>query len=357
MMPAGPASDDPERRVTSLTESMFSAQRPRWWSAWPACRPMPRKRRSRSRKPTARTSSSLDTVTLIADRQGTDPHQRRLMVIGRGEGVTHERIGPVETVTEAEGGLHLGGACPDAWIDPACCSTPVTGGKVYPRLELVDAGGETLFSIVGMEGLEGFAAPFAGLPRKAVPPRDAGPREEAAELDPADPACQPFQAVQEQGAETRITVDNGTPRQSWSGRIEGIKPAMPRTVRRSHPTTRPSTGWRRCSLAAARPRHRGNRDPDPGGCGRNPQSRGRGRHPARSRSDGVTSGGGARICGVPQPVRFTQRAGPCRSPLAGFVPFRPAEGYRARGSPAPSASSRRRDRRAARSPAPGRSDR
>ena len=26
--------------------------------------------------------------------------------------------------TEAEGGLHLGGACPDAWIDPACCSTP-----------------------------------------------------------------------------------------------------------------------------------------------------------------------------------------------------------------------------------------
>jgi len=63
-------------------------------------------------------------VTLIADRQGTDPHQRRLMVIGRGEGVTHERIGPAETVTEAEGGLHLGGACPDAWIDPACCSTP-----------------------------------------------------------------------------------------------------------------------------------------------------------------------------------------------------------------------------------------
>lgn len=160
------------------------------------------------------------------------PHMGRLMVIGRGEGVTHERIGPVEAVTEAEGGLHLGGACHDAWIDPAGVTGvlldtgSVMGGKVYPRLEFVDAGGETLFSIVGMEGVEGFAAPFAGLPREAVPPRDAAPREEAPELDPADPACQPFQTVQEQGAEARITFDNGTLRQSWSGRIEAIKPAM-----------------------------------------------------------------------------------------------------------------------------------
>ena len=160
------------------------------------------------------------------------PRMERLMVIGRGPGVTHERIGPVEAVTASDTGLRLSGACHDAVIDPARIAgiVPDThslmGGKVYPRLEFLDATGGLLFSIVGMEGLDAFSAPFADRPRHPVPPRAAdAPPGEAQDLDPGDPAHDPFQTAQEQGAMARIGFDNGTLRQGWSGRIEAPRPS------------------------------------------------------------------------------------------------------------------------------------
>ena len=160
------------------------------------------------------------------------PRMDRLMVIGRAPGVTHERIGPVEAVSATADGLHLSGACHDAVIDPARIARIVLdthslmGGKVYSRLEFLDAGGALLFSIVGMEGQAGFTAPFAAHPRHAVPVRDTeAPAGEAQELDPDDPAQQPFQTVQEQTATVRTGFDNGTLRQGWSGRNEALRPS------------------------------------------------------------------------------------------------------------------------------------
>lgn len=160
------------------------------------------------------------------------PRMGRLMVIGRSAGVTHERIGPVEAVTATGNGLHLSGACHDAVIDPARIAEIVLdthslmGGTVYPRLEFQDAAGTLLFSIVGMEGMNAFTAPFADRPRHPVPSRGTdAPSGEAQELDPADPAHEPFQTAQERSAAVRITFDNGTLRQDWSGRIAALRPS------------------------------------------------------------------------------------------------------------------------------------
>ena len=160
------------------------------------------------------------------------PRMERLMAIGRGPGVTHERIGPVEAVTASGTGLCLSGACHDAVIDPARIAGIVLdthslmGGKVYSRLEFLDAAGGLLFFIVGMEGLDAFTASFADRPRHPLPPREVdAPRGRAQELDPADPAHDPFQTAQEQGAMARIGFDNGTLRQGWSGRIEALRPS------------------------------------------------------------------------------------------------------------------------------------
>lgn len=162
------------------------------------------------------------------------PGMGKVMVIGRSSGVTHERIGPVESVTETPGGLHVSGACHDALIQPARVGSVVLdtgsqmGGKVFPRLDFLDAQGEVIFSVVGMEGLEPFTYALKGIARETAAAQEAPemPTGDRPDLDPADPVHQPFAQVQEQGDEAVITFDNGTLRQSWRGRIETLRPAM-----------------------------------------------------------------------------------------------------------------------------------
>ncbi|WP_347266157.1 hypothetical protein [Paracoccus sp. (in: a-proteobacteria)] len=160
------------------------------------------------------------------------PRMGRLMVIGRGAGVTHERIGPVEAVTAENGRLHLTGACHDAAIDPARIAGVVLdthslmGGKVYPRLEFLDAGGALQFSVTGMEGVAAFTAPLADHPRHPAPPEvPEAPSAAPQELAPTDPVHAPFQIAHDRGCMVRISFDNGTLRQGWSGRIEALRPA------------------------------------------------------------------------------------------------------------------------------------
>lgn len=162
------------------------------------------------------------------------PRMDRLMMIGRSAGVTHERIGPVETVRSDAGHIRVSGACHDARIDPGQVAsivldtTSVMRDKIYPRLDFLGRDGVPVFSVVGMEGLEPFTAVLSGLPRAAAAPREDSsdtPAERPAFSDD-DPACAPFAAALDSGAEIRIIFDRPGLHQSWQGRIETLKPAM-----------------------------------------------------------------------------------------------------------------------------------
>lgn len=162
------------------------------------------------------------------------PRMDRLMVIGQSGGVTHERIGPVETVRAEGGRIRLAGACHDSDIDPHQVVSIVldTGSvmrdKVYPRLDFLGRDGAPVLSVVGMEGLDPFTAPLSGFPRGPAAPRAERPADSAAPAEFADddPARAPFAAALDSAAEIRITYDRAGLRQSWQGRIEALKPAM-----------------------------------------------------------------------------------------------------------------------------------
>ncbi|MDB6177676.1 hypothetical protein PAF17_09135 [Paracoccus sp. Z330] len=181
-------------------------------------------------KPRRETLTGI-TPDALLDRL---PDMGRLMVIGRHDGVTHERIGPVEQVQTREGAVCLSGQCHDARIRTGNVASivldtgSVMGGKVFPRLEFMTADGGTAFSIVGMEGEGPFEMPLSDISRQPLAATDArnASGQDKPEFDPADPACPPFDLAVNAGAQVEILFDNGTLCQSWQGRIDAVKPAM-----------------------------------------------------------------------------------------------------------------------------------
>ncbi|MDO9641005.1 MAG: hypothetical protein Q7J44_20935 [Pseudotabrizicola sp.] len=162
------------------------------------------------------------------------PQMGKVMLVVSASGVTHERIGPVETVTEGRGRLLISGACHEASIDGAAVAgivldtRSVMRDKVYPRLEFLDATGQAAFSLVGMDGLEAFTDPLSCFRREILPPRDTEvmPGAGRNDLQESDPVHLPFQTLLLRGGAAAITFDTGTLRQTWRGVIEATKPAM-----------------------------------------------------------------------------------------------------------------------------------
>lgn len=159
------------------------------------------------------------------------PAMGRVMVIGRATGVTHERIGPVESVAETGGALRIGGACHDAQVDPARVASvridrrSVMRDKVYPRLDFHAADGALLFAVVGMDGVESFDAALADLARvPAEPP--VGSDETKPDLADDDPLHAPFAELVASGAEVAIRIRRPGLEQCWRGKVEAVKPAM-----------------------------------------------------------------------------------------------------------------------------------
>lgn len=157
----------------------------------------------------------------------------RLMVIVRANGVTHERIGVVESIAQDGGDLVLSGDCHDARIDLSAIAkitvdrSSVMKDKVYPRLECLDIAGEPVVAIVGMEGLAAFDHAISNLSQTPIDPPAKAPRDDkAADLDAADPAITPFETLRDCGAEVSIAMGRPGVDQLWRGKIESIKPAM-----------------------------------------------------------------------------------------------------------------------------------
>lgn len=159
----------------------------------------------------------------------------RVMLSAAVEGAIHERIGPVGDVLLEDGHVRLAGGAHDALIDLAVVTTAVADrssrmrDRVLPRIELLDAAGETQFSLIALDGLEPFEAGVAGLvrggalPEKVRPVTDDTPPTEIAERDAGG---RPLHAARASGASIGVDFTRRGLVQSWRGVIADVKPIM-----------------------------------------------------------------------------------------------------------------------------------
>jgi putative heme degradation protein len=160
------------------------------------------------------------------------PRLSSVMLTTRHGGATHERIGPVGSVVHEGAHTICRGACHDARIERGAIASVVVdrSGRmrdmVLPRLDFRDAGGQILFSIIGMAGLDPFDAGIGDLPlgdELTVNPRDVPERGEVAE---DDAGIGPFATAAASGGAVTIEMARPGLVQTWHGTIETVKPAM-----------------------------------------------------------------------------------------------------------------------------------
>ena len=163
------------------------------------------------------------------------PAMGRVMLSTRSGGATHERMGAVETVTIAGTEARLSGAFHDSRIDLATVvgivadRTSKMRERVLPRLECQDAAGETLFSLIGLDGLEPFdkaLEPFGA--GEALEPiqREAPGSGGSPDVPEDDLGGRSFAAILASGEAIAIDVERAGLFQHWQGALLEPKPAM-----------------------------------------------------------------------------------------------------------------------------------
>ena len=163
------------------------------------------------------------------------PAMGRVMLSTRSGGATHERMGAVETVTISGNEARLSGAFHDSRID----LTTVVGivadrtskmrERVLPRLECQDASGETLFSLIGLDGLEPFdkaLEPYGAGEKLEPVQREAPGSGGSADVPEDDLGARSFAAILASGQAIAIDVERSGLFQHWQGALPEPKPAM-----------------------------------------------------------------------------------------------------------------------------------
>ncbi|CAH1651998.1 Putative heme degradation protein [Hyphomicrobiales bacterium] len=160
------------------------------------------------------------------------PQMGSVMLTARHGGATHERIGPVEAVSAEDGIVRCRGAAHDSRIHIGEVASVVVdrSGRmkdmVLPRLDFQDAGGEVLFSIIGMAGLEPFDRGLAPLGAGTPLPEPEKPVREPATFEEGDPGTLAFEAAREGGEPISITLTRPGVVQTWQGVVAAVKPGM-----------------------------------------------------------------------------------------------------------------------------------
>ncbi|MCU4181084.1 ChuX/HutX family heme-like substrate-binding protein [Bosea sp. BH3] len=163
------------------------------------------------------------------------PALGRVMLSTRSGGATHERMGAVETVTAEADAIRLGGTFHDSRIDLTTVVSMVADrtatmrDRVLPRLECQDAAGESLFSLIALDGLEPFdkALESFGAGEKLDPlVRDAPGMGGAADVPEDDLGARSFAAILASGAAITIDIERPGLFQHWEGALPEPKPAM-----------------------------------------------------------------------------------------------------------------------------------
>lgn len=162
------------------------------------------------------------------------PGMARIMINTRWGGATHERMGVVETVTEADGWLVCAGAEHASRIDPALITavivdrTSIMGGNPYPRIDFMLDDDEVLCSAISFAGLEPFDAalspfgPGTELPLVERTPPSTAP---AAETDVRDPGCFPFESALASAQPVAVRIARPGFAAEWVGIVEKVSPS------------------------------------------------------------------------------------------------------------------------------------
>ena len=163
------------------------------------------------------------------------PGMGRVMLSTRSGGATHERMGAVDTVTIAGNEVRLSGAFHDSRIDLATVvrivadRTSKMRERVLPRLECQDASGETLFSLIGLDGLEPFdkaLKPYGAGEKLEPVEREAPGSGGSADVPEDDLGARSFAAILASGVAIAIDVERAGLFQHWQGALPEPKPAM-----------------------------------------------------------------------------------------------------------------------------------
>lgn len=163
------------------------------------------------------------------------PAMGRVMLSTRSGGATHERMGVVEAVTIAGNEVRLSGAFHDSRIDLATVvrivadRTSKMRDRVLPRLECQDASGETLFSLIGLDGLKPFdkaLEPFGAGEKLEPVQREAPGGGGSADVPQDDLGARSFAAILASGEAIAIDVERAGLFQHWQGALPEPKPAM-----------------------------------------------------------------------------------------------------------------------------------
>ncbi|HEV7256523.1 MAG TPA: hypothetical protein VGN82_01955 [Bosea sp. (in: a-proteobacteria)] len=163
------------------------------------------------------------------------PAMGRVMLSARAGGAIHERMGAVGSVTVSDGQARLAGEFHDSVIDLSVVTSLVADrsgkmrDKVLPKLECQDAAGETLFSLIGLEGLEPFDQALAplGAGEELVPvPKEPPSGEAAPELAEDDIGVRTFAAILANGQPIAIDFSKDGLFQHWAGPLPEPKPMM-----------------------------------------------------------------------------------------------------------------------------------
>lgn len=182
--------------------------------------------------PSQREALTCGVATVLQAVRGMG----RVMLSVSGRGATHERIGVVDAVLLDNGAVCLAGAAHDARIDLSEVAGVIADrsgrmkDKAMPRLDFQDAGGTTLFSLIGLEGLEPFdralaaVGPGTPLPQKErpAPSGGAGPTEVAED----DEGARPLKAARASGEPIGLVYRGKGLEQRWTGTVAEVRPAM-----------------------------------------------------------------------------------------------------------------------------------
>ena len=156
----------------------------------------------------------------------------RIMVIGKQNGATHERIGNVEHVAIADGRARLEGAAHSGEIDLAQIAnvtadfSAAMGDKAMPRLEFTNGDAEPVFSIVSLDGREAFDRAFAELPSQQLTETEDAARPERRELAEDDAGFRVLDAIRESGQDVELLLERPGFAQSWQGKVAKVSPGM-----------------------------------------------------------------------------------------------------------------------------------
>lgn len=170
---------------------------------------------------TPQTATPLDVLGRLTQLD-------KLMLISTGGGVTHERIGKLDSVSLDGDRVRATGPDHDAMITVAAISAMEfdrdrnVGEKQYPRVNFLGADGKALFSAISFVGLEPFEAALAGLDLPSPASEPAPFSLQQAENDLTDPGQLALEALATLDSPVTVRVERAGYVQNWTGRVESI---------------------------------------------------------------------------------------------------------------------------------------